>query len=58
MIDFKEEAEKLCHELEIPNKVYREYLSNRLEMVYTQGKMSVVKEFSKMRENNETHQNS
>ena len=47
-MNFNEEAEKLCKELGVPNKVYKIYLANKLEMAYTQGKLSIIQEFKKM----------
>ena len=53
MIDFRKEAEILCKELEVPNKVYREYLANKLEMMYVKGKLDITQEFKMMRDNDE-----
>jgi hypothetical protein len=53
MIDFNKEAEKLCKVLEVPNKVYKQYLANKLEMMYTQGKLEIIQEFKKMGASND-----
>jgi hypothetical protein len=39
----------MCKELELPNKVYRNYISNMLEMMYTKGKLDIVREFNNAR---------
>ena len=52
-IDFKDEASRLCKLLELPNKTHRDYLANKLEMMYVKGKYDITKEFKQMREDHE-----
>ena len=50
-IDFRAEAERLCKKLGVPCKTHRDYLANKLEMMYVKGKLEITKEFNKMRDN-------
>ena len=52
-INFKTEAEIMCKLLELPNKTHRDYLANKLEMMYVKGKYDITKEFKQMRGDDE-----